>query len=68
MAKKLNLYNHHQKLVGIAIFNKKNATIDMKFEASIHYADDTIDINDYEEYKRRRDLKDENELGQLELF
>ena len=68
MAKQTTLYNHHRKPVGIAVFNKKNATIDMKFDGSIHYADDTIDINDYEEYKRRRDLRDENELGQLELF
>lgn len=68
MAKQTTLYNHHRKPVGTAIFNKKNATIDVKFGGSIHYPDSTIDINDYEEYKRSRDLKDENELGQLELF
>lgn len=68
MAKQTTLYNHHRKPVGTAVFNKKNATIDVNYNESIHYANTTIDFDEYDDYKRRLDLKDENELGQLELF
>lgn len=68
MTKVLGLYNHNHEQVGTASFHKKNATVHIKFNEHIHYGHRTIDINEYDEYKREFDLKDENELGQLELF
>lgn len=68
MARILELYNHHRDVVGTAKFHKKVAEVEIKFIEEVHYANIAVSFDDYENYKRRMDLKDENELGQLELF
>lgn len=68
MTKILELFNHHCEVVGTATLHKKNATVDIKFNENVHYGNDTVDFDEYDNFKRTFNLKDENELGQLELF
>ena len=63
-----HLYNHHNEPVGKAYVHKRNATVDIKYNADkIHYANVTIDFKELDDYLDRMDLSTgENE--QMELL
>lgn len=67
MPKNLKLYNHHRKPIGIATWNKRNATVDVSYDNKIHYPDTTLQFDEFDEYKRLRGILDERDMNQLTL-
>ena len=67
MAKTLQLFNHHRKPIGTATWNKRNSTVSVVFSDEIHFADTTLQFDEFDEYKRRMGVIDEREINQLTL-
>ena len=67
MAKTLQLFNHHRKLIGTATWNKRNSTVNVAYSNEIHFADTTLAFDEFDEYKRRMGIIDEREINQLTL-
>ena len=63
-----HLFNHHNEPVGKAYVHKRNATVDIKYNADkIHYANVKLDFEEFDGYLDRMDLSTgENE--QMELL
>ena len=67
MARTLQLFNHHRKLIGTATWNKRNSTVNVAYSNEIHFADTTLAFDEFDEYKRRMGIIDEREINQLTL-
>ena len=67
MARTLQLFNHHRKLIGTATWNKRNATVSIAYNDEIHYADTIIDFDEFDDYIARMDVKTEEMLNQITL-
>lgn len=67
MAKTLQLFNHHRKPIGTATWNKRNSTVSVVFSDEIHFADTTLQFDEFDEYKRRMGVIDEREINQVTL-
>ena len=67
MAKTLQLFNHHRKPIGTATWNKRNSTVNVAYSNKIHFADTTLQFDEFDEYKRRMGIIDELEINQLTL-
>jgi len=59
-----HLYNADKEQVALAFFHRKNATVDIRYIDKMQNADETIEFNEFEEYKGRFELCTEDELGQ----
>ena len=68
MAKTLQLFNHHRKPIGTATWNKRNATVSIAYSDEIHYADTTLDFDEFDDYIARMGVIDEREMNQLRFF
>ena len=68
MAKQTTLYNHHRKPVGTATWNKRNSTVEIVYSDEIHYADTTLDFDEFDDYIARMGVIDEREMNQLRFF
>ena len=67
MARTLQLLNHHRKPIGSATWNKRNSTVSVSYNNEIHFADTTLQFDEFDEYKRRMGVIDEREINQLTL-
>ena len=67
MSKQTTLYNHHRKPVGTATWHKRNSTVEIVYSDEIHYADTTLDFDEFDDYIARMDIKTEEMLNQITL-
>lgn len=67
MAKTLQLFNHHRKPIGTVTWNKRNSTVSVSYDNEIHFADTTLQFDEFDEYKRRMGVIDEREINQVTL-
>lgn len=52
-----HLFNHRKQHIGDAHFIKHNGTVEITYNNKIHYADVTIDFEEFESYLERMDLQ-----------
>lgn len=64
--KSVNLYNHRKEIVGIAEYTKKYV-VNVRYNEAIHYSDISVPLDEFDDYRRRMDIKLETELEQLTL-
>ena len=67
MARTLQLFNHHRKLIGLATWNKRNSTVSVSYDNEIHFADTTLTFDEFDDYKRLRGILDERDMNQITL-
>ena len=67
MAKTLQIFNHNRKPIGLATWNKRNSTVSVSYDNEIHFADTTLQFDEFDDYKRRMGVIDEREINQVTL-